>query len=58
MLRELKNFLDLFIFILTLVMVMYGLYKGFNVIELIVNLGYFSALLSKMIVDFIADVRT
>lgn len=58
MLRRLKIFLDTLIFLLTIVMVTYGLYKGFNIIELIINLGYFSALIVKMIVDFIYNART
>jgi len=38
-------------------MVVYGIYKGFNFIELVTNLGYFSALLIKMTVDFMYDSR-
>lgn len=57
MLRKLKIFLDIVVFLLTVVMVTYGLHKGFNLIELITNLAYFSTLLSKMIVDFICDAR-
>ncbi|HLC71203.1 MAG TPA: hypothetical protein VJI32_04295 [Candidatus Nanoarchaeia archaeon] len=57
MLRQLKVFLDVLIFLLTIVMVVYGIYKGFNFIELVTNLGYFSALLIKMTVDFMYDSR-
>lgn len=55
-LNSLKRSLDLIIFILTIFLVLYGLLKGFNVLELLVNLVYFAALIAKMIVDFI-DVR-
>lgn len=56
-LNSLKRSLDLIIFILTIFLVLYGLLKGFNVLELMVNLVYFSALIAKMIVDFI-DVQS
>ena len=57
MFQQLKIFFDVLIFLLTIIMFVYGLYKGFNFIELIINLVYFSALLSKMIVDFISDTQ-
>ena len=53
--RKLKVLLDIVIFILTVFLVLYGLQKGFNLIELSTNLVYFAALLSKLIVDFIYD---
>ncbi|MDO8656509.1 MAG: hypothetical protein Q7K45_04680 [Nanoarchaeota archaeon] len=50
-LRTVKRTLDLLMFALTIFLVLYGLYKGFNVIELTSNLLYFSALLIKQIID-------
>lgn len=55
-LNSLKHSLDILLFILTIFLVLYGLLKGFNVLELLVNLVYFAALIAKMIVDFI-DVQ-
>lgn len=50
-LRTIKRTLDMLMFALTIFLVLYGLYKGFNVIELTSNLLYFSALLIKQIID-------
>ena len=54
-LKTIKNRLDLVIFALTIFLVLYGLYKGFNLVELTTNLVYFTALLAKIIVDLWGD---
>ncbi len=50
-LHTVKRALDMLVFALTIFWVLYGLYKGFNTIELMSNLLYFSALLIKQIID-------
>lgn len=57
MIRKLKILLDMVIFVLTIFLVLFGLRKGFGFIELSTNVVYFSALISKLIVDFIYDTR-
>ena len=52
-LQKISTILDIIIFILTIVLVMYGFKKGFNIIELSINTIYFSALICKMVLDFI-----
>lgn len=55
--KRFRRFLDMLIFSLTIYLVFYGIQKGFDLIELSTNLLYFSALLIKLIVDFIYDFR-
>lgn len=55
MLRRIKIVLDVLIFGFTIFLVLYGLHKGFDLIELTTNLFYFGAVLFKLILDFITD---
>ena len=56
MLRRIKIVLDVLIFGFTIFLVLYGLQKGFDLIELTTNLFYFCAVLLKLILDFIIDI--
>lgn len=57
MIRIIKIVLDILVFGLTVFLVLYGLGKGFNLIELTTNLIFFAALISKLIIDFVVDTQ-
>ena len=54
--RFVRTILDGVLFLLTIILVVYGLRKGFNLIELSINVIYFSALICKMIFDWIENI--
>lgn len=49
----LKKILNILAFVFTIFMVVYGLFKGFNFTELIVNVIYFTVLVIDKILDLI-----
>ncbi len=53
---KLKTMLHAIAFIFTIFMVLYGLNKGFDAVELIMNLIYFTVILLTTFIDVIEQI--
>ncbi len=55
--KLIKQTLNGLAFVLTILMVLYGLYKGFDTLELMINILYFSVIIITTFIALLEQVK-